>query len=159
MTIAPVRKQIVVDASVEHAFLVFTERFDTWWPLETHHIGAITPDTGVIEGHVGGRCFERSPDGTETVWGHVLAWEPPTRLVLSWEVSHDWVCDPANMSEVEVRFIAESPTRTRVELEHGKLEVAFGEHAQEMYDTFNSEGGWNGLLTRFAAAATEQPGA
>jgi uncharacterized protein YndB with AHSA1/START domain len=152
LTVAPVRKQVVVDAPIEHAFRVFTDGFATWWPLGTHHLGTNPPVTVLLEGHVGGRCYERDAGGAETVWGHVRAWDPPRRLVFSWEISSDWRCDPSAASEVEVRFIAESAERTRVELEHRGLEV-YGEKVQEVRDALGGEGGWTGILARFAAVA------
>ena len=156
LTVAPVTKQIVVEVSAERAFHVFTAGFATWWPITSHHIGAADAETVTIEPRVGGRLFETGVDGSECTWGHIRAWEPPHRFVFSWEISADWVIDPDLGSEVEVRFVAESPTRTRVELEHRGLE-AFGDRAQEMRDTFDSEGGWNGLLRAFADQVQETP--
>ena len=149
LTVAPVTKQIVVDVGAPRAFEVFTAGLATWWPLATHHIGAADAETVFVEPQVGGRLVERGVDGSECAWGHVRAWEPPHRFVFSWEISCDWQIDPTIGSEVEVRFVEETPTRTRVELEHRGLE-SFGERAQEMRETFDSEGGWNGLLQAFA---------
>ncbi len=146
------RKTIAVAAPQEVAFRVFTEQLTSWWPLETHHIGAARPVAAVIEPRVGGRWFERGEDGAETPWGKVLAWDPPRRLVLTWEISSDWRCEPGLGTEVEVRFVAEGPRATRVELEHRHLE-RFGPRAAEMLAIFGAPGGWPGLLERFARAA------
>ena len=147
-----VRKTVVVNVPQAHAFAVFTEKHGTWWPLNTHHIGAKPAQTAVIESHAGGRWFERAADGTECDWGRVLVWQPPNRLVLSWEVGSDWKRDAKLSTPVEVRFIVEGPQRTRVELEHRNLE-RFGESAEAMRSTFDSAGGWTGILERFASVA------
>ena len=112
-----VRRAITVKAPQDRAFEVFVDEFATWWPKE-HHIGAETPETVIVEAHTGGRCFERAPDGTECDWGRVTAHEPPGRLVIAWELDADFEHDPASATEVEVRFISEGPSTTRVELEH-----------------------------------------
>jgi uncharacterized protein YndB with AHSA1/START domain len=150
-----VRKSITVRAPQATAFRVFTEGMATWWPLETHHIGKAAPQTIVIEPRVGGRCLERGVDGSECVWGHVMVWEPPARYVFSWEISADFQIDPNLITEVEVRFIAESPERTRVELEHRLLD-RYGERRDEMHKTFDSPGGWTGLLELFAKRAEKE---
>jgi uncharacterized protein YndB with AHSA1/START domain len=146
-----VRQSVVVETSQERAFEVFTARLADWWPLESHVIGGRPVVAAVIEPREGGRWYERSADGRESDWGHVLAWEPPRRVVLSWQISADWQADSGIDTEVEVRFTAEDDRRTRVDLEHRGLE-AFGARAQEMRDTFASGGGWPLLLGRFAAA-------
>ena len=147
-----VRKSISVEASQERAFSVFTEGMGTWWPLDTHHIGAADAAAAVLEPRVGGRLFERGVDGSECDWGRVLVWEPPDRFVYVWQINADWQHDTSIESEVEVRFIAEGPTRTRVELEHRKLET-FGDKAENMHEAFDSSGGWGALLESFASAA------
>jgi|tagenome__1003787_1003787.scaffolds.fasta_scaffold20969249_5 uncharacterized protein YndB with AHSA1/START domain len=146
-----VRQSVVVETSQERAFEVFTARLADWWPLETHVIGAEPVVAAVIEPREGGRWYERSADGRESDWGRVLAWEPPRRVVLSWQISADWQADTGIDTQVEVRFTAEDDRRTRVDLEHRGLD-AFGARAQEMRDTFESGGGWPLLLGRFAAA-------
>ena len=147
-----VRQSIVVQAPQERAFAVFTEGMSSWWPLDTHVIGHKPVADAVMEPRAGGRWFERAENGSECEWGRVLAWEPPDRVVLAWEISPDWRYDPDIHTEVEVRFHAEDEGRTRVELEHRGLE-SFGERAEEMRGIFGSEGGWPGLLGRFAQAA------
>ena len=149
-----VRQSVVVDAPQDRAFAVFTERMTAWWPLQTHTIGAEPAAEAVIEPHEGGRWFERAADGTECDWGRVLAWDPPDRVLLSWEITCDWHHDASVHTEVDVRFTAEDDRRTRVELEHRGLE-AYAERAEEMRGIFDSDGGWRGLLARFAAAATD----
>lgn len=147
-----VRKSVVVNASQAHAFAVFVEHHGTWWPLQTHHIGAQPPATAIIEPRVGGRWFERASDGSECDWGRVLVWEPPHRIVLSWDIGADWKYNPKLGTEVEVRFASESPGTTRVELEHRRLE-RYGAQAETMQATFDSERGWAGILRGFAQAA------
>lgn len=148
---AVVRKSVLVNAPKEHAFMVFTERHGTWWPLQTKHIGVTPAQTAIIEPIVGGRWFERSSDGAECDWGRVLVWDPPHRLVLSWDIGSDWKYDPKLGTEVDIRFISESPDTTRVELEHRRLD-RFGALADKMQATFDSEGGWGGILRDFAQA-------
>ena len=104
--VAPVRKTIMVGTSAERAFQVFTEEMNTWWPLASKHIGKADAKTVVMEPFVGGRWFERGVDGSECDWGHVRTWDPPRRLVLTWEISSDWHDDPSIQTEVEVRFSA-----------------------------------------------------
>ncbi len=144
-----VRKAVNVHAPATVAWKVFTERMGSWWPLATHHIGKANAVDAVIEPRVGGRWFERGEDGSTCDWGRVLLWEPPSRLVLSWDISADWQADPTLKSEVEVRFIAEGKDATRVELEHRKLD-RFGARRDEMRGIFDSEGGWGSLLQTFA---------
>lgn len=147
-----VRKSIRVDVARDHAFAVFTERFAAWWPLESHHIGASPAQTVILEPRVGGRWFERSGDGAECDWGRVLVWAPPERIVLSWDIGADWKYDPTLGTEVELRFIAEGPGTTRVELEHRGLE-RYGAQAGTMQAAFDSEKGWGSLLAAYAEAA------
>ena len=149
-----VRKSVLVNAPQTHAFAVFTEQQGAWWPLTTHYIGAASAQTAIIEPLAGGRWFERSSDGDECDWGRVLVWEPPHRIVLSWDIGADWKSDPQLGTEVEVRFIAEDPATTRVELEHRHLE-RYGAQAETMQTTFDSEGGWSGILRGFAQAAAK----
>jgi uncharacterized protein YndB with AHSA1/START domain len=147
-----VRQSVVVDAPPERAFELFTTRMTAWWPLDSHHIGAQPAAEAVIEPHAGGRWYERAADGTECDWGRVLAWEPPHRVLLAWEIGSDWRHDASIRTEVDVRFRAEADGRTRVELEHRGLE-AYAERAEEMRGIFDADGGWRGLLARFADAA------
>jgi len=89
VTTTPVRKNLLVHASPEDAFDVFTEDVDSWWP-RTHHIGKVPMQRVIIEPKAGGRCYTVQVDGTECDWGRVLAWDPPRRLVLAWQITHEW---------------------------------------------------------------------
>jgi uncharacterized protein YndB with AHSA1/START domain len=150
-----VRKVMNVSAPQTVAWRVFTEKMGTWWPLATHKIGSAKAVDAVIEPRVGGRWYERGEDGSTCDWGRVLTWEPPSRLVLSWEISADWRPDPTVKTELEVRFIAEGKDSTRVELEHRRLDQ-YGERRDEMRDIFDKGGDWGRLLAMFARAATDR---
>ncbi len=152
MPLAPVRKQIEVEASQARAFRVFTEEFGTWWPLATHHIGGPPAETAVIEPRPGGRWFERAADGSECDWGKVLVWNPPGRVVLAWQIGETWKFDDALDTEVEIRFVALGPARTRIELEHRRLD-RYGAAGEQMRGIFDSDKGWAALLAAFAAQA------
>jgi uncharacterized protein YndB with AHSA1/START domain len=147
-----IRKSVSVQAPPTVAWRVFTEQMGTWWPLTTHKIGKANAVDAVIEPRVGGRWYERGDDGTTCDWGRVVAWEPPVRLVLTWEITADWQHDPDLRTEVEVRFVAEGEERTRVELEHRYLE-RYGARRDAMHTIFDSERGWSGLLESFARTA------
>lgn len=149
-----VRKVVNVRAPQEVAWRVFTEKMGAWWPLATHKIGAARAVDAVLEPREGGRWYERGDDGSTCDWGRVLAWEPPSRLVLLWEISEEWKHDPKLKTEVEVRFIAEGRNRTRVELEHRRLDL-YGAARERMRGIFDSENGWKMLLDGFARAAAE----
>lgn len=149
-----ITKSITVAAPQEIAFRVFTEGIARWWPLETHKIGATKAVNAVVEPRQGGRWYEIGADGSECNWGKVLAWEPPSRVLLSWEISCDWRHDAKIDTEVEVRFIAEGTRSTRVELAHRKLD-RYGDREEEMRGVFNSPGGWPGLLERFKKLAEQ----
>jgi uncharacterized protein YndB with AHSA1/START domain len=146
------RKVFRVNVPPALAWGVFTDKMGTWWPLSTHKIGKAKAVDAVIEPRTGGRWYERGDDGSTCDWGRVLAWEPPSRLVLSWEISADWQHDPNLKTEVEIRFIAEGADSTRVELEHRHLD-RYGARRDEMRGIFDSDGGWSGLLAAFARAA------
>ena len=148
---APVRKSITVDVPVEKAFEVFTERFGSWWPV-SYSIGKSALKGAAIEPRVGGRWFEIGEDGSQCNWGEVLAWEPPTRLLLAWRIRGDWQFDPALLTEVEINFIPLHENSTRVELEHRLLEN-LGDAAEATRQTFESEHGWGGILAGYAVEA------
>src|SRR5580693_4182830 len=118
-----VRKQIVVDAPIERAFAVFTDRFGDFKPPEHNLLGAPIAET-VFEPRVGGHIVDRATDGSECRWARILAFDPPDRVVFSWDISPQWAIetDPAQPRGGEVRFDAESPARPRVELEHRHLD-------------------------------------
>ncbi len=144
-----VRRAVTVRASRERAFSVFTEQYSSWWPA-SHHIGKADLADAIIEPFVGGRYYERGVDGSECDWGRVLAYDPPDRLVLAWHLQGDWTYnpDPAKASEVEVRFIAEGPNQTRVELEHRHIERH--DAAERVIKGVDSPDGWAGILASFA---------
>ncbi len=149
-TIAPVSRQVTVPANVERTFQVFTTHFDTWWP-RGHHIGAADLYRAVLEPRVGGRWYEIDVDGTECEWGTVLAWDAPSRLLLSWQLNGRWEYDPdpGRASEVEVTFRAVDESSTVVTLEHRHLDrMVAGEDAHTGID---GDGGWRGILVGFAA--------
>jgi uncharacterized protein YndB with AHSA1/START domain len=148
-----VRASIVVDVPVERAFSVFTDGIDRWWNRE-HTIGSEPLARIVLEPRVGGRAYGVGVGGEVSDWGRVLAYEPPERLVVSWDITLQWKreTDPDKTSEFEVRFIPEAPDRTRVELEHRKLE-RHGDGWEKMRDAVDSPGGWKGGLADFAKAA------
>jgi len=150
-----VRKSVVVNAPQEHVFRTFTERIDTWWP-RAHHIGGKEPFTAILEPRAGGRWYERAGDGTECNWGRVLAWDPPARLLLAWDINAQFQYEANLGTEVEVRFVPEGPGKTRVTLEHRKLE-RFGDKAEMMRALFDSDEAWIQTLQQFAAAAAESP--
>ena len=148
------RKVVSVQAPPEVAWRVFTEKMGTWWPLATHKIGKAKAVDAMIEPRVGGRWFERANDGSTCDWGRVLVWEPPSRIVLSWEISADWKHDPNLKTEVEVRFIAEGENRTRVELEHRGLDP-YGARRDEMRGIFDSDRAGGGSSMRSLRALSE----
>jgi uncharacterized protein YndB with AHSA1/START domain len=151
-----VRKRIEVNAPVAHVFDIFTAKQDLWWP-RAHHIGPRDNFTAVVEPRVGGRWFERGDDGSECPWGRVLVWDPPHRLVLTWDIGADWKPDPDLATEVEVKFIAEGDERTRVELEHRKLE-RFGDQAEMMRALFDAPGAWIDTLQAMGRVAEQAYG-
>jgi uncharacterized protein YndB with AHSA1/START domain len=148
ITIAPVRKTIRVNASAARAFEVFTAGLGRWWPID-HGIGK-TPRKGVaMETRLGGHWYELAEDGTRTNVGTIIAWEPPQRFVMSWDINSEWKPDTTVGSEVEVRFIAEGAAATRVELEHRKFEQLGAEGGAKARK--DVDGGWPGLLELFKA--------
>ena len=146
-----VRRQIVVQAPIERAFAVFTERFGDFKPPEHNLLDAPIAET-VFEPKVGGHIYDRAVDGSECRWARILAFEPPDRVVFSWDISPQWQIETEleNTSEVEVRFIAETPERTRVELEHRNIE-RHGPGWQAVADGVGNDAGWPLYLTRYAA--------
>ncbi|WP_447008233.1 metalloregulator ArsR/SmtB family transcription factor [Saccharothrix isguenensis] len=147
---ARVYKQIVVSASIERAFTVFTERFGDFKPAEHNILAAEIAET-VFEPRVGGHIIDRAVDGTECRWARVLAYEPPHRVMFSWDLDTRWQVetDHDKTSVVDVRFIAEGPERTRVELEHRDIE-RHGDGWQGIHAGVDNEGGWPLYLQRYA---------
>jgi uncharacterized protein YndB with AHSA1/START domain len=146
-----IRRTIVVEAPLERAFRVFTEDFDQIKPREHNMLGVDIEET-VFETHAGGRIYDRGVDGSEFAWARVLVFEPPNRVIFSWDLNPQFQVEPdqSKTSEVEVSFIAESPERTRVELEHRNLD-RHGEGWEGQRDAVGSEGGWPVYLERFGA--------
>ena len=150
-----VRLQVVVAVPRERAFRVFTEQFDRIKPRE-HNMLAVPIAETVFERHAGGHVYDRGVDGSECRWARVLAYEPPHRVVISWDISPQWQIETNSerTSEVEIRFIAEEPDRTRVELEHRHLD-RHGEGWQGMREGVRYEQGWPLYLGRFAGLLGE----
>jgi uncharacterized protein YndB with AHSA1/START domain len=158
-SVPAIRGKITVDVPVDRAFDVFTNSFDTWWPRE-FHIGQRDIAEAIIEPREGGRWYERGVDGSECDWGRVLVWDPPNRLVVTWQINGQWQFDPdpARASEVEVLFSAEGPGRTTVEVTHEHIGRLDG--SRVIYDSINEgNGSWPNLLARFAKAASYRNGA
>jgi uncharacterized protein YndB with AHSA1/START domain len=149
ITVAPVKKSVTVQAPAKRAFEVFTAGMTRWWPA-THTILKVAPREHVIEPRVGGRWYAIGVDNSECDTGKVLVWEPPHRLVLSWQLDADWQYDPALETEVELRFISESENVTRVELEHRYLE-RMGAKAEAVRVSIDAQGGWPGILELYKA--------
>ena len=147
-----IRTDVVVDAAQDRAFKLFTEQFDKIKPREHNMLGVDIAES-VFEPRAGGRVYDRGVDGTECQWARVLAYEPPDRLVFTWDINPYWQIetDLAKTSEVEVRFVAESPDRTRVELEHRNLD-RHGDGWQGMAEGVRGGDGWPLYLQRFAEA-------
>ena len=147
---APIKHSIVVEAPIERAFKVFTEDFGSFKPRE-HNLLAVPIAETVFEPRAGGNVYDRGVDGSECRWARVLAYEPPNRVLLSWDISPRWQIetDPDKTSEWEVRFIAETPNRTRLELEHRHLE-RHGEGWEGVRDGVEGDQGWPLYLRRFA---------
>ncbi len=148
-----IKTDVVVDAPLEHAFRVFTERFDQIKPRE-HNMLQVDIAESVFEPRSGGRVFDRGVDGSECQWGRVLAYEPPARIVFTWDISPHWQIetDLDSASEVEVRFSEQTPERTRVTLEHRHLD-RHGEGWQGLREGVAGDQGWPLYLTRYAEQA------
>lgn len=143
--IAPVRKSVVVETSVDHAFRIFTERIGEWWPVKTHSVHEELADTAGLEPRLGGSLFELWRDGRQS-WGEVTVWEPPHRLVFTWRPG----LRDEETTDVEVRFAAQGGS-TLVELEHRGWE-ARGEKAADVRAAYDT--GWEPVLARYAEAAS-----
>ena len=154
---SPVKQSIVVDAPIERAFKVFTEGFGSFKPREHNLLGVEIAET-VFEPRVGGHIYDRGIDGSECRWARVLAYEPPDRVLLSWDISPQWQIetDPEKTSEWEVRFTAETANRTRVDLEHRNLE-RHGEGWESERDGVGGDQGWRLYLQRFADLMARGP--
>jgi uncharacterized protein YndB with AHSA1/START domain len=151
-TYAPVVRAMSVGVSRERAFEVFTQQLGTWWPKE-YSIGEADLADFVVEPEVGGRWYEVGVDGTECDTGRVIAYEPPERFTLAWQLDAAWQYDPdpTHASEVEVRFVEEGPDSTRVELEHRSFE-RHGAGAEGVRGGVDDAQGWTYCLDMFAKA-------
>jgi uncharacterized protein YndB with AHSA1/START domain len=148
--IAPVRKSVSVKAPIAHAFDVFTSGLTCWWPT-THGVGKKPIQKVLMEPRLGGRWLEIAEDGTETPVATIIVWEPPHRFVMLWQINAQWKPDTGMKSEVDVRFTAEGPEATRVELVHHKFETMGAESGASLRR--DVDGGWPGLLERFVEEA------
>jgi uncharacterized protein YndB with AHSA1/START domain len=152
---AAVRRQIVVEAPIEQAFMVFTDRFGDFKPPEHNLLQVAIAETR-FEPRVGGHIYDIGVDGSECRWARILAYDPPERVIFSWDIGPTWQVesDPENTSEVEVRFIAETAQRTRVELEHRNID-RHGPGWEAVRDGIADDAGWSLYLARYAALLAE----
>jgi uncharacterized protein YndB with AHSA1/START domain len=134
-----IRKTVLVDFTPEEAFDLFAARIASWWPVRTHSYGGDEVKDVVLEPRVGGRLYEVTAAG-EQDWGSVLAWEPPRRLLLDWQIGE------ASGTEVEVTFEPEGPG-ARVVLEHR----GFG--ASDPRERYSS--GWDVVLATYAESTSK----
>jgi uncharacterized protein YndB with AHSA1/START domain len=146
-----ITRSVIVNVATEKAFATFTERLGDFKPPE-HNLLAVPIAETVFEPHVGGHIIDRGTDGSECRWARVLAFDPPERVVFSWDIGPTWQVetDPDRTSEVEVRFIAVAEDRTRVELEHRHLD-RHGPGWQAVRDGIGGDQGWPLYLDRYAA--------
>jgi uncharacterized protein YndB with AHSA1/START domain len=145
-----IRHHVVVNAPLDRAFHVFTEKFGDFKPRE-HNLLKVPIEETVFEPRVGGHIYDRGVDGSLCKWGRIAAYEPPNRVVFTWDIGPTWQLetDPARASEVEVRFTAESAHRTRVELEHRHIE-RHGEGWESVAAGVDGDAGWPLYLGRYA---------
>jgi uncharacterized protein YndB with AHSA1/START domain len=142
----PLRMSFDVACPVEHAFSVWTAGIGTWWPPD-HTVTGQAGLVIVLESGVGGRIYERTPDGAEHDWGEVTQWKPPTQLAYLWHLGRD----RSGATEVEIRFIAQGAAATRIEIEHRGWE-RLGSSGEQWRD--RNRAGWQTLLPYFRAAIT-----
>ena len=145
-----IKKELLVNASQETAFRVFTERMGDWWP-KSHHIGNTPPTDTILEQQVEGRWYSIHEDGTERNIGKVLAWEPFHRVLIAWQVNGNFQYDPDLISEVEVLFQVEEPGLTRIKMEHRELEKLAG--GAKMIEDMDQ--GWGFILDLYKKLADE----
>jgi uncharacterized protein YndB with AHSA1/START domain len=154
--IPPITGTVTIAVPIEQAFKVFTGSINAWWP-HAYHIGQADVAEVILESGENGRWYERGVDGTECDWGRVLVWEPPNRLVFTWQINGTWQFDPdpAHASEIEVLFTANGPHETTVEVEHRHFDRIEG--GQAINNAIRGGGGWDLLLAGFAKAVAAQP--
>ncbi|WP_448699546.1 SRPBCC family protein [Mucilaginibacter sp. AW1-3] len=150
-TIESIKKELLVEASQETAFNVFTSKMGAWWP-KTHHVGSCPMIELILESKPNGRWYSTHEDGSEVNVGHILVWDPYGRLVLNWQINGDFKYDAALTTEVEVRFIAEGPKRTKVIMEHRDLDKLGGGKAIGSMDE-----GWGMIMNLYKDLADQQP--
>ncbi len=145
-----IRSSVVVEAPIDRAFKVFTEDFGAFKPAD-HNMLAVNIAETVFEPRVGGHLYDRGVDGSECRWARILAYEPPERVMFSWDIGPTWQIetDLRKTSEVEVRFIEEGENRTRVELEHRNLD-RHGEGWEGIREGVQGDQGWPLYLERYA---------
>jgi hypothetical protein len=149
-TATVVKKPVTVDVDQQRAFDVFTAGINSWWQRD-HHLGDLPMTDIIIEPKEGGRCYTTQEDGKEFEWAKVLAWDPPARVVIGWQLTAEWVYDANFVTEVEVTFTSVAPKQTLVELEHRDLEK-YGDAREAVVAALDSEGGWTGSMQRYADA-------
>ena len=152
-TTSAVRHQVTVPIDRERAFRLFTEEIGSWWPSEGYKIseGSITE---VFEPRQGGRWYELAEDGSQCTVGTILEWDPPSRFVMTWQLTPDWSLedDLERATKVEVVFEEAEGGGTRVSLEHRGFE-AYGESGARMRGEVGGEGGWPALMQLYAEEA------
>jgi uncharacterized protein YndB with AHSA1/START domain len=155
--IPPITGTVTIGVPIDKAFEVFTGSINSWWPHE-YHIGQADVAQVILQPGVGGRWFERGVDGSECDWGRVLVWEPPNRVVFTWQISGSWQFDPdpEHASEIDARFSADGPGQTTVSVEHRYFERLVG--GQAISDAINGGGGWALLLDGFAKTIANRTG-
>jgi uncharacterized protein YndB with AHSA1/START domain len=144
-----VEKSVTVNVPLERAFEVFTAEIETWWPLRTHAVDTERSETVVMEGRVGGRLYERTPSGEEHLWGTVVAWEPPSRIVYSWHPGRG----EETAQEVQVSFEAQGADATRVQIRHTGWEK-LGDEMHEAVASYDE--GWDAVIARYVEAANAE---
>jgi uncharacterized protein YndB with AHSA1/START domain len=154
--IPPITGTITIAVPIEQAFRVFTDSIDAWWPHQ-YHIGQADVAEVILEPRETGRWYERGVDGTECDWGRVLVWEPPHRVVFTWQINEAWQFDPdpEHASEIDVRFTADGTDQTTVEVEHRHFDRLEG--GQAINGAIRGGGGWQQLLDGFAKTVAGQP--
>jgi uncharacterized protein YndB with AHSA1/START domain len=153
-TTSAVRHEVKVPLDRERAFKLFTKDIGTWWPSDTHKISE-GPVSEVFETREGGRWYEVAEDGSQCAVGTILEWDPPSRFVMSWDLTPDWnpETDLERATKLEVRFADAEDGGTHVSLEHRGFE-AYGESGARMRGEVTGEGGWPALMRLYAEAAS-----
>ncbi len=149
----PVVRAVTVGVSQRSAFETWTNRIDLWWPVERISASREESSRVIMEAGEGGRLFERVASGDEYVWGRVVAWEPPSRIVVRWFLD----ADPDRATTIEVRFEELAARSTRVIVTHGDWDNAAEEVAHEHRSCVAADEGWTGILLSFQRAAAVRP--